>query len=87
MNGGEILVAGLVLVLGCAAFFVGIVYLLCSFLAVLGRGILSMVFPHWRQSPRRRAGGGIKACPNPKCRELETRPARYCGHCGTEMKS
>lgn len=86
MNGGDILIVGLVLVLGCAAFFVGVIYLFCSFLAVLGRGMISMVFPNWKPSRPRILSGRIRACPNPKCGQLENRPARFCGHCGTEMK-
>jgi len=87
MNGGDLLLVGVVLVLGCAAFFVGVIYLFCSFVAFVGRGMLALVFPRRRMgrilSSLTRNGG---VCPNPKCGEVDGRPARYCGHCGTRMK-
>jgi|CXWL01.1.fsa_nt_gi hypothetical protein len=86
MNGGDLLLVGVVLVLGCAAFFVGVMYLIGSFLTFVGRGILAFVFPHRRMVKRSPFLGRNRVCPNPKCGEVESRSARYCGHCGTEMR-
>ncbi len=81
------MLVGLVLVLGCAAFFIGVIYLCCSFLGIVGRGVVSMFFPETRFARRRGLGRPNAVCPNPKCRAVERRPARYCAHCGTEMKA
>lgn len=84
MNGGDVLLVGVVLVLGVVAFFVGVMYLFFSTLTVIGRGMWAMVFPQ-SQTVRKSFGrGGV--CPNPKCRAVERRAARYCPHCGTRMK-
>lgn len=85
MNGGDLLLVGVVLVLGCAAFFVGVIYLFCSFLTFVGQGLLALVFPHRRRINRTLTSGRYRVCPNPKCGEAERRPARFCGHCGTEF--
>lgn len=85
MSGGDLLLVGVVLVLGCAAFFIGVIYLFCSFLTVVGRTMFSFVFPRRQFAPRALLPGRRRNCPNPKCGEVENRAARYCGHCGSEM--
>lgn len=83
MNGGDVLLVGVVLVLGCVAFFVGLMYLLFSTLTVVGRSMWALFFPGSRFAGR--PLGRSAACPNPKCRAVERRPARFCSHCGTKM--
>lgn len=87
MNGGDLLLVGVVLVLGCAAFFVGVIYLFCSFLTVLGRGMMAFVFPNRRTGSQPVLPGRSGVCPNPKCRAVDRRRARYCGRCGTRMQA
>ena len=86
MSGGDFLLVGVVLVLGCVAFFVGVIYLIGSFLMFVGRGMLGIVSPRRRMFRRNPWSGRSRICVNPKCGEVESRPARYCGHCGTELR-
>lgn len=74
-------------VVGIAAFFFGILYMVCHGLASAGRRLLGPVTGRGRRGHGakpalpvgRRAG---RVCPNPGCRHVEHRPARYCSQCG-----
>jgi len=83
----DLVVIGLVLVLGCAAFFFGVVYVLCRFLGAVGRGMLTMFGVKTRVSgdypPLSRRGRLI--CPQERCRKTEHRAARFCSQCGARL--
>ena len=85
---GDLLLVALVLVLGCAAFFVGVIYLACSFLAFVGRSVLGLAKPRGAASGRtahRRSRWTI--CPRDGCGKVECRAARYCGQCGMRLSN
>jgi hypothetical protein len=83
MNGGDLVVVALVLVLGCAAFFIGVIYLACGFFAFLGKSVMRLVRP-----PRTLIGSpGRRICPRPGCGAVEHRAARFCSQCGARFES
>ena len=84
---GDVLLLLLVMVLGCAAFVFGILYLFCHLLGVVGRGIFGIF-------RRRRACGGQTGqgrvsreivCPRKECRHVDYRNARFCSQCGQRL--
>ena len=87
MSGGDILLVGLVLMVGCAAFIFGVIYLFFSMFAMAGRGLVALMWPRRRSTVSDGTLGPSQTCPNPKCRAVEYRAARFCGHCGTELIS
>jgi hypothetical protein len=86
MNGGDILLVGLVLMVGCLAFIFGVIYLFFSMFAMAGRGLMAIVWPRRRSHGCNGTTCRVRACPNPKCQEVERRAARFCGHCGTKLE-
>lgn len=83
---GDLLLVALVLVLGCAAFFVGVIYLACSFLAFIGRSLLGLARPRGTASGRCATGlGRGRICPCERCRKVEHRAARFCSQCGARF--
>lgn len=85
---GDALVVVLVLVFGCAAFFFGLLYMLCRIVAWFGRGVANVFRPASRlarggSTPRRSA---VRVCPRERCRRVEyRRDARYCSQCGAPL--
>jgi hypothetical protein len=80
---GDLLLVALVLVLGCAGFFIGVIYLACSFFAFIGRSLLGL----GRHGGAAACGcgprlGRMRVCPRERCRKVERRAARYCSQCG-----
>ena len=88
---GDLLFVVLILVLGCAAFFFGVIYILCQGVAWIWNGVAGV----FRSPPgssdasgrrvRRARRGGPLTCPRPECGRVERRPARYCSQCGTRL--
>ncbi len=84
---GEALLLVLMLLIGCVAFFFGIIYLVWSVLSWLGRGVWHVIHPgRWSRTD----GGPVislrrRVCRNPKCRKVEHRKARYCSQCGVPL--
>jgi len=83
---GDLLLVALVLVLGCAAFFVGVIYLACNFFAAIGRSLLGLGRRRGATAGRC-AGrfGRARVCPRERCRKVEYRPARFCSQCGARF--
>ena len=83
----DLLLFLLVMVLGCAAFVFGILYLLCRVIGIVGRSLFGAVRP--RPADRSRAdqvrGANAMVCPRADCRNVEYRDARFCSHCGTRF--
>lgn len=95
---GDVLIFVLVVVFGCAAFGFGIVYLFCKFVGALFRGVKSLFGGAVRKENERQPyaprpvgrvevqGRGVMSrCP--RCGQPESRPATYCGQCGTAMQA
>jgi len=87
MHGG-VLVVLLILIFGCAAFFFGVIYMICRALAWVGRGLWGMA-----GAPARRPGdptriGPRNVCTRDGCRRVENRHgARFCSRCGAPLAS
>ena len=84
---GDVLLVILLLGFGCAAFLFCVVYMVCQFLAWIGRGVMGVVCPR-RTAARpgkRPSCSRPQMCPNDKCRKIEYRNARYCSQCGTRF--
>lgn len=94
---GDILIILVLLVLGVAAFFFGVIYAVFRALASVRRGIVRVLWPRSvRRSPRVSAPPAVRpvrsqgrrtfrVCPREQCRHVEHRPARFCSQCGAEL--
>jgi len=84
---GDLLLVGLMLVFGCAAFLFGLVYVLCALFASVGRGIWGLVRPLGRVGSGGclSLGRGPLVCPRANCRKAEYRNARFCSQCGARL--
>ena len=84
---GDVLLFILLLVLGCAAFFFGVIYMLCKLIAGIGRGVFGVFKPRSSIEIRGRPmqASRQRACPNGQCRKVEYRDAHYCSQCGTRL--
>ncbi len=82
----EPIVVVLVLILGCAAFILWVMY--CAFWAVgkAGGGVARML----GLGPKRRADaaavGPASVCSNDRCQKVERRRGRYCSQCGSPLQ-
>ena len=84
----DIVVLGLVVLLGCAALLFGVLYALGRVLGTAGRSILSVfgVRPTRTAEGRTVDLGGGRVCPRSECRKVEYRNARYCSQCGADLR-
>jgi len=88
---GDILILLLVVILGVAAFFFGVLYMLWEVLATVFRGARRALSPRGRGSkPSPPAARPVRSrtfrvCQNPRCRHVEQRAARFCSQCGGEL--
>ena len=75
-----------ILVFGCAAFFLGLFYLVGQVLGFFGRGICRLLRGGSPQGPSSSLSpGSALVCPRASCGHLERRVARYCSQCGTRL--
>lgn len=89
MMPGDALVALVVLIFGCAAFFFGVIYMICRAFAWVGRGLWGMA----GRSPltARPAGDPVRTasrnvCSRDGCRRVENRRgASFCSRCGAPL--
>jgi len=85
---GDLLLILVVLIFGCAAFLFGVVYIVCSAVGFVGRGLMSIVRP---RTGRFICGGASvrlgppSICPRENCRKIEHRRASFCSRCGTRL--
>jgi len=93
---GDILVIGIAMLVGVAAIFYVVLRLAWELLAgggrligrLLGVGHLVENRTQNRQWHRLDAAGQTakrRICPNPHCRQVEYRMARFCSRCGTKI--
>lgn len=85
---GDLLLVILIVVLGCTAFFFGVIYVLCQGVAWIWRGVTGVFRrqPNSRATSARRIKRGAPlTCPRSECGKVERRPARYCSQCGTRL--
>jgi hypothetical protein len=76
-----------VVVFGFAAFFFGVIYLVCNVLSGLGRGLFRVLGGGPRGVPPAGSIFGAKRtiCPRRGCGHVEQRRARFCGQCGARL--
>ena len=83
----EILLVLLVMVLGCAACVLGVLYALGRVIAFGGRTLFRAVAPG--RARRQRAGAPQRSagptCPRPECRHTDPRDGRFCAMCGAPL--
>lgn len=88
---GDLLLVLVLLVVGLAAFFFGLIYLvgqvIAGVLLRISRGVSRLL---GRPGAARPADAVPDAphplvCPRPTCRKVETRTARFCSQCGARM--
>lgn len=84
---GDLLLVVLILVFGCAAFLFGVIYLVCSIIGFVGRGVFRVLRPTRR---RMDLEGGARhpktlVCSRAHCRKVEHREASYCSQCGAPL--
>ena len=94
---GDILIILVLLVLGVAAFFFGVIYAVCRALASVWRGVVRVLSPRGvpgspqvlvtPAAPLARSQGGrtFRVCSREQCRHVERRPARFCSQCGAKL--
>jgi hypothetical protein len=83
----DVVVLILVLVLGCAAFIFGILYVIGRLIGGIGRGVIS-IFRSSRpgaSAQRFNPCRKMRVCPRPECRKIENRDALYCSQCGARL--
>jgi hypothetical protein len=86
----NILIILCLVVVGIAAFFFGVLYVVCQGLASGGKRLLG---PLARRGQRGRGAPpalpigrrGRQVCSNQRCEHVEHRPARYCSQCGKAL--
>lgn len=84
---GDVLLVILILVFGCAAFLFGVIYVICQFVAWIGRALFGIFIPRRSvttpgsatHNPRGRV------CPREGCGKVEHRDARFCSQCGMTL--
>ena len=85
MAADAVIVVVFMLVVGCAAFLFGVVYLICRLLGGVGRCMMRIVRPGPGEAAGARAST-IQVCPREQCRKSEYRSdARFCSRCGTRL--
>lgn len=74
----------LVMVLGCAGFLFGVIYLVCLVFGWFGRGVVGLVRPAPHQSIKgsRRSLAGCAACGHNEKRK----GAQFCSKCGERLQ-
>lgn len=84
---GDLLLVVVILVFGCAAFLFGVIYLVCSVIGFVGRGVFRVLGPRRRATGPPEAGHRPKTlvCPRAHCRKVEHRDASYCSQCGAPL--
>ena len=79
----------LVMVLGCAACVLGVLYALGRVIAFGGRTLFRAVAPGRARWQRARAGAPGRSdgltCPRPACRHTDSRDGRFCAMCGAPL--
>ncbi len=89
----NILIILCLFVVGVAAFFFGIIYVVCQALASTRKSVLRVLMP---RGMKRRSAEAVPAatpmgertprvCPSRRCRHVEHRPASYCSQCGEKL--
>ncbi|MGD2108546.1 MAG: hypothetical protein PVI86_04050 [Phycisphaerae bacterium] len=83
----DVLLLILLVFFGCAAFLFGVIYVICQFVAWIGRGLFGIFIPRRSSSagdppPPSRRG---RMCPREGCGKIEYRAARYCSQCGMPL--
>ena len=88
MPADAVIVVVFMLVVGCAAFLFGILYLIGRLISGVGRCMMRAVRPGRRQNagtPVARRSR-IQVCPREQCQKVENRrDARFCSQCGTRL--
>jgi len=85
---GEIAAMLLLLLFGCAAFVISVVFIVGRIMAGMWRGFTWLAGGSCCETePTARADRGWhtgdgRVCPRPQCRKVEYRPARFCSQCG-----
>ena len=85
--GADPLLILLILVFGCAAFFLGLLYLIGRVFTTAGRGFRRLVGGRARgaNGAQHYCGTRPLACPRASCRNVEHRPATFCSRCGARL--
>lgn len=81
----ELLLVVVILIVGCAAFLFGVVYVICSAIAFVGRQFIALFAPPRQRRPHARLAVTALICPQPTCRKVEYRRARFCSRCGSAL--
>lgn len=85
MAADAVIVVVFMLVVGCAAFFFGILYLLGLLIGGVWRCMMRIVRPGPGEAAGTRAST-MQVCPGEQCRKSEYRSdARFCSRCGTRL--
>ncbi len=85
MPADPVIVVVFMLVVGCAAFLFGILYLLGRLIGGVGRCMMRIVRPGPGEAAGARAST-MQVCPCEQCRKSESRSdARFCSRCGTRL--
>ena len=88
MPADAVIVVVLMLVVGCAAFLFGVIYLTGRLIGGAGRCMMRLVRPGRRQTPGRPLAPiqTVLVCPREQCGRTENRSdARFCSQCGTQL--
>lgn len=82
----EPLVVVILLVVGCAAFLLWVLYCMFWVFGKAGGGLLRLVGlgpARWKSHP---PTGAAQVCSNDRCQKVERRQGRYCSQCGAPLQ-
>ncbi len=82
---GEPFIFIVVLILGLAAFFFSILYILARVVGFVFSGLGRMLGGSGRRTPIGHGASAGLICPREGCRKVENRPARFCSQCGARL--
>ena len=82
---GDPFVILLLLVVGCAAFFVGVIYLFGRLLGALGKGVV-WAFRGRPAAPPPGVSPHVRICSRKSCGKTEVRRGRFCSQCGAPLR-
>ncbi len=82
----EPLVVVILLVVGCAAFLLWVLYCLFWVFGRAGGGFMRLIGLGPAQPPPSTTAAAATVCSNDRCQKVERRKGRYCSQCGSPLQ-
>ena len=83
---GDPVVVVFILIIGCAAFLFGVLYVFGRVIGAVGHSVASIMKGRpGKAPPSRPPGGETLICSREQCRKIEYRNGRFCSQCGAPL--